>query len=527
MGLPSGPPRAGQGNSDDLWGSRSSLREDEGLIDWESPPVKTAQQSYTVPQLFGLFAMSYAYGFVFNSTATLVIPSEVQRLTPHKQSIWMSAIGGAGALSQLVAPLVGAWSDRLNRRVSFLVYGTFICVVGISLFFAVKAMNSMALLFTAYVVTMVGLSVVYSIVCALLNDCILPEQVGTGSGTLAILGTLGSGSGYTMFAMGYPIEYSYCCYIVSCVVCLGISVLFIPPNLDTMLAAASRHVAKSKEEEDGGCQHVCLHAISIPSPSRHPDFLYACLGRMLFNCGLAAQVYMQYYFRDIIHVKRPTQMMSWVAVMVLTGCIIAALPSGMLSDRVGKKPVIYTSIAICILSLLLFLTSSSPDAFLALGLLYGVGNVGYLSVDYAVGVAALPKHEQGKKSDGRDSRMEGIALEDTNSEGLHEDEVGASRRSKSEKNDFLQLLGAEHGGPPSTLNGVPIDAAKDLGIFAMSATAGTVVGQVLYGSLLDHYASEGDGGSSYSSFGFMVVFGTAGLSFFLAGLSVRWIRCVT
>eukprot|EP01063_Lacrimia_lanifica_P004097 TRINITY_DN12291_c0_g1_i1.p1 TRINITY_DN12291_c0_g1~~TRINITY_DN12291_c0_g1_i1.p1 ORF type:complete len:569 (+),score=167.39 TRINITY_DN12291_c0_g1_i1:108-1814(+) len=514
--------------------------------------TKKTQQWYSLADMLGLFAMSFSYGFIFNSLVVLVIPTEVNRLTPHKQSVWMSLIMGAGAVSQLGSPIVGAWSDHQRRRVSFLVYGTFACVAGIALFLAVSATNSMLLLLAAHVTTMIGLSIVYSMICALLNDCILPEQVGQGSGALAILGTVGSGCGYALFAFDCPLEYTYALYITSCVVCLGVCVLYLPPNFDQLLkeqaiaahqlqspirdrknepmpprplpddelslslrpagaVLRSKSTAAAADPERGGeddrdrllsngtpppasaaveeaarstTTEVLLNAITFPAPSRHPDFMWACMSRLMFNSGLAAQVYMTYYFRDVQKFTSPTRMVSLVAVSSLVGCTIAALPSGMLSDRVGKKPVIYAGIGVCVSALLLFLLlgggseEESTKQFLCLGLYYGVGNIAYLSVDYALGVTSLPRHS------------------------------------------------AATGADPA-LYGQPVDAAKDLGLFSMSATLGSVIGQVLYGFVLDLYGQVNDSMTTYHPHGFNVAFGAAGLFFVVSGLSVKWIKCVS
>eukprot|EP01060_Flectonema_neradi_P033906 TRINITY_DN5802_c1_g1_i1.p1 TRINITY_DN5802_c1_g1~~TRINITY_DN5802_c1_g1_i1.p1 ORF type:complete len:463 (+),score=33.36 TRINITY_DN5802_c1_g1_i1:77-1465(+) len=440
---------------------------------------KKTQRKHTLGEMLGLFALSFSYGFLYNSIIILVIPSEVQRLSPHKQSVWVSLIMGGGAISQLASPVIGAWSDRTNKRVSILFYGTFLAILGIIGFIIVRIINSMWVLLLSNLVTMIGLAIIYSMLCVLLNDCILPEQVGAGSGALAILGTIGSGCGYGMFAAGIPLVYTYTCYILSCLACLGVSLLFIPSNLDAMLSHAAEQLqsktsSTSTDSTQGGqlsLSQLFLSAVSLPSPSRYPDFSFACFGRLLFNSGLAAQVYMAYYFRDVLKASDPTKMVSMVAVMSLVGCTLAALPAGFLSDRVGKKPVIYVGISICVSAILSFLVLESIETLLLLGVYYGIGNIAYLSVDYAVGVAALPRAET----------EEGTA---------------------------------------------PIDAAKDLGIFSMSASLGSVMGQVLYGAVLDIYSNDMGGATSYSSAGFAVVFSLAALFFTLSGLSVRWIKCV-
>ena len=374
----------GEGNPRLVLSKEVVEREQCNTLDEDEVHCRTRiQRRYSLHDMLGLFAMSFCYGLIFQSVVVLVIPTEVQRLIQTKQSVWMSLIMAGGAVSQLSTPVVGAWSDRLHKRVTFLVYGSMICVVGITLFLAVKAANSLVLLFVAHMTTMIGLSVIYSMICALLNDCILPEQIGTGSGAIAILATLGSGCGYALFAIDIPLEYTYLTYIATCILCLGISVLYIPRNLDAMLKKTAEKIKERQavellsQSDDGevevqekprGTFGLFLDAITMPSPSRHPDFTFACLSRLLFNSGLAAQVYMAYYFRDVLLVKYPTQMVSIVAVSTLVGCIIAALPAGMLSDKVGKKPVVYTGVLVCMTSILLFLVTRSKEHFLILGL---------------------------------------------------------------------------------------------------------------------------------------------------------------
>jgi hypothetical protein len=96
--------------------------------------------------MLGLFAISFSYGFVFNSLNSIVVPKEIDRLMSENQSMWLglvmavctpdfqtsSTLGRgpvplpflfppkAGAFCQLAAPIMGAWSDRTGRRMPFL-----------------------------------------------------------------------------------------------------------------------------------------------------------------------------------------------------------------------------------------------------------------------------------------------------------------------------------------------------------------------------------------------------------------------
>jgi MFS family permease len=402
-----------------------------GSMDAEPAALKTTRP-WSMPQLMALFAVMFSYAFVFNTVSNIVIPQEIERLATSRQSIWVGLIMAAGALSQIATPVVGAWSDRSGVRTSYLFYGTVGTVVGIVIFLAAGTLNDMLMLFAAHVTTSIGLSVQYSMAQALLNDYVQDDQIGKGSGVMAVLAIIGSGLGYGMFALNVPLAYGYMAYIVASVVCLGICVVTIPPPNDAQQAALL--VKKRLAADTTWSQHVAL-ALSVPSPRKHADFFFACLGRALFNTGLGGQVYLVYYFRDVLRAPNPTQMASLVAVMALFGGLVGAVPAGILSDRIGKKPVIYGAIACCIASLSLFMVVREPMAVQLVGFLYGFGNVAYLSVDYALGVQSLPRHINGRG-----------------------------------------------------VRGAPINAAKDLGVFAMSATIGQLFGQVIYGALLEQFS---------------------------------------
>jgi len=397
------------------------------------------------------------------------------------------------------------------------VYGSVATIVGVVLFMTCVSVGDMSVLFIAHVVTSVGLSMQYSMVTALLNDHVVEEQVGKGSGTMAILAILGSGAGYVMFAVGTPLHFTYLSYMAATLLCLIVCLVTIPappvqPGASPQLAAnggtggsgtavdtptnaagpgsggaalnsgfhghPAHHHPRRRAAHLGTCQRLfsdVTHALSVPSPKRYPDFFFACLGRALFNTGLAGQVYLVYYFRDVLGADNPTQLASIVAVAALVGGVVGALPAGVISDRVGKKPVIYWSIAVCVTALISFMLVRDVFMLQAIGFIYGVGNVAYLSVDYALGVQSLPRR------------------------------VGSDGKPR----------------------GPPVDAAKDLGVFAMSATAGQLFGQVLYAAVLEQGGAVATTGFvQYAYTGFVGVYAVGCTAFAVSGVATTFIRTV-
>lgn len=552
-----------------------------------APSISAApvRRKFTLPQMLCLFSVSFSYAFVFNTVMTIVVPKEIERLASTRQSLWVGVVMALGAVCQLATPVVGSLSDRSGQRVSFLIYGTFVAIAGVVVFLMVATMRSLVLLFVAHSVTTLGLSVQYAMVTAMLNDYVCDEQMGKGSGTMAILAVAGSGAGYAMFALEAPLYYSYCSYILACVTCLGITVMAIPPegmnsspitkdppnrsignvkpggvgranpsSSTSFRHSAAGRLASGSHPSGGASLHAtpsgapasgthfvplppmtCLkqvtHSLSMPSPKKYPDFFYACLGRALFNMGLAGQVFLVYYVRDVLRLPNPVAATSLMAVMALVGSLVGALPAGLLSDRYGKKPVIFVAVAVCILSLLTFLALRTTLQLQLAGLIYGIGNVSYLSVDYALGVQTLPRqhHKHGDPRGGRATTAVGGG-NSTDRSGSSSGAGGGGVNGSSTACTTAQLLGAAGGasgnessesaplglplpalahagagasitmaptsGGTSSSSGHTMDAAKDLGVFAMSATIGQLVGQIIFGILLDWFAAvNGDMGS--------------------------------
>jgi len=492
------------------------------------------EQTFKVPlsirEMMGLFAISFSYGFVFNSLNSIVVPREIDRLMADKQSMWLGLVMSAGAFCQLAAPIMGAWSDRTGRRLPFLVHGSAVTIVGLTVFIATINLYSLSLLMVAHMCATVGLSIQYAIMTSLLSDCVADDQVGTGSGVIAMLAMLGSGFGYGMFACKFGLASSYLGYILAIVVCLGLSIACLPKSLDRYLGEISRRHKRPEDRRRAphphghGLSWMCvtdvLASLAPPSPAKYPDFAWACLSRSLFNAGLSGQVYLVYYFRDVIRVRDPIQAMSWVAVMALLGGILAAIPSGIMSDRVGKKPLVYISIAVTITALSLFMLAESLTHLLLIGLVFGVGNVAYLSVDYAIGVQVLPR------SDDVATPPVSPPISPSGRRALSSHERPFPRT--------VTMSGAV--GVPSDSQGSIVlprkagttDAAKDLGLFAMAATLGQLIGQLLYGAVLQGYAvTDGAHGEAhYSHWGYIAVYSTGGVMFLLSGLCMHFIQDV-
>lgn len=106
---------------------------------------------------------------------------------------------------------------------------------------------------------------------------------------------------------------------------------------------------------------------------------------------------MQFFIRDVIEVSAEdakTQT-ALVSIIMLACSSVVAVPCGMLSDHIGRRPLVYVA---CVLMAVVYLGWSLATQLweiLAWSAVFGVANGMYLSVDYALGCEKIPDKEGG------------------------------------------------------------------------------------------------------------------------------------
>ncbi|MFC6666641.1 MFS transporter [Deinococcus radiopugnans] len=112
---------------------------------------------------------------------------------------------------------------------------------------------------------------------------------------------------------------------------------------------------------------------------------------MLFSLGqYSVQPFLQYYNRDVMRQADAGTSTSIMLACIIVGSIVSALIGGRISDRVGRKPVIYVAGAAMAAAALLLLVAPSYPVALGLALFFGLGFGAFTSVDWALGSDAMP-----------------------------------------------------------------------------------------------------------------------------------------
>jgi MFS family permease len=129
------------------------------------------------------------------------------------------------------------------------------------------------------------------------------------------------------------------------------------------------------------------------NPRRDPDFAWVFITRLLMMLGIyTIQTFLQYYMKDVVGVPHPEAATTTFVIMLSLTSLVSTLAAGWLSDRFGRKRLVYISGALMATVGFIFIITHSLPLIIAAGAIFGLGYGAYLSVDWALVADVLPSH---------------------------------------------------------------------------------------------------------------------------------------
>jgi MFS family permease len=296
-------------------------------------------------------------------------------------------------VSMVVAPVFGALSDRVptrwGRRHPWLVVGTLLNIVGLIVLAYIPATPQAIV---PYVLAFMGIELFNNLATApysaLIPDVVPPEQRGSASGWMGLMTMLGSfvgtAVGFVLAIIGIAGAYWF------------IAVVMLVGMLGTVLTIKEPPVtATSPPFRWGGLWRGML------SPFRSRNFAWVFWTRFLVVMGtFTVQQFLQFYMKDVIGAPfrffgitlatDPAAATSFFLLTLLIGAIASSLVAGRLSDRYGRKLMVYLSGALQTAVVIVFIFYGSFELAVLLGLVFGLGYGAYQSVDWALATDVLP-----------------------------------------------------------------------------------------------------------------------------------------
>ena len=381
----------------------------------------------------------------------ILMPADVVRFVGETQKgTYLGLLVGIGAILALIMPpLVGTLSDRLGRRLPFLKWGVAVNVAGLavmglaSVLLTGAGMGGFWVYGLGYLLVQLGNNVATSPYSALIPELVPQQDRGRYSGVMGQLQAIGQLLGamvaFGLGQLGLPSYLSYLLIVLVLVASAAFTLSRVAePKLEArpegawswFLGALGRALAVVAVL--GGAYLLLAKAIpgfslvmafSLPllvviavvvalglerrgvvglTPSPHigtrlmsaflyQPFLWVFITRMLFSLGqYSVQPFLQYYNADVLGQKHPGTATSIMLACIIVGSIVSALIGGRLSDRLGRKPIIYVAGSVMAAAAVLLLFAPSFVAALVLALAFGLGYGAFVSVDWALGSDAMP-----------------------------------------------------------------------------------------------------------------------------------------
>jgi MFS family permease len=325
------------------------------------------------------------------------------------KEIALAILAFAGALvAMAVQPLVAAISDytitRWGRRKPYIFIGTVLDLV----FLAGLAWSNTFLAVFAFVVLLqFSSNFAQGPFQGYVPDLVPANQVGLASGLMGLMIILGNVTGLAFAGLGIASGFWQLGLI-------AVGVLELTTMLATVLTV--REPRKTMPPRSGGSLAEAVRG-TLRDVLSHRDFLWLLGSRFAFLVGASMLTrWAFFYMQDSIglSVEQTALAVTVAGAMILVFNGLSVFPSGMLSDRYGRKRMIYIACVIAFagmlplvvaqrdpaLSFLLDLPSGPvqviyPVAGLAV-ILVGVGFGTFIAVDWALMTDIIPKQTTGR-----------------------------------------------------------------------------------------------------------------------------------
>jgi MFS family permease len=355
--------------------------------------------------------------FHWQALLAIVIPSMVARfLDPRFKAINLSTVVTLGTLvAFIVNPLAGAASDyvrlRMGRRRPFMIVGTILNVAVLVLFAFAPSWFPSSILLVVFTVLFLLLQFSNNLNApwgAIIADKVPQYQRGIASGFNALFTLLGTAIGAVVAGSivngNLPLPAYRSAIAQIFLLIAAVQIIFV-----TYTVLMVREQPLSPE------QYVPFRLKNffkrfIFNPTRYPDLSWVLLARFLVMMGIWSVFYfLVYYFKDVIGAQTsrtiilntPFSGEQFNGVLFQPILLLMALPTsllgGWLSDRRGRKSIVYFTGAMMTLVAIIFIIFQNQYFALIGGACFGIAYGAYSSVDWALTTDVLPSNEEAGK----------------------------------------------------------------------------------------------------------------------------------
>ena len=354
-----------------------------------APMVAAPRERLPMSQLVTLSIYWLGIQTIWGGLNITIIPGRLDDLSRDTQGTLLAIIMLAGAVAPIIIqPTIGVISDytvtRWGRRKPYIVAGSLLDVVFLA---GIALNNDFVAMVAFYFLLQVSSNFAQGPFQGYVPDLVPARQVGLASGLMGLMLTLGTIVGVGIATLGGIID-----NVVLATLALGVV------EVVTMVIL----VATVDEGREGPPRTRSWREIALSAWGRdilgQRDVLWLLLVRLLFLGAYNATLIAIGYFRrshGLSDSDADTTVFLATAIVGVSTAL-AAIPGGRLSDRYGRRPVIWAAAAIAAIGLLGVAVAPSPALAVASWVPFGIGMGIFLSADWALMADVIPKETAGR-----------------------------------------------------------------------------------------------------------------------------------
>ena len=221
-------------------------------------------------------------------------------------------------------------------------------------------------------------------------DLVPAKQVGLASALVGMMQTLGYIAGGLIIALGYQFGEDFTIPIII----LGL--VELSTAVGTLLWVREGKAARDRAGRSWISIARSAWGLDI---LRERSFVYLVVSRLMFLAGINVLLGFFILYMERVFGFGPEEKGFWVPltqVSVAGLTALATIPSAVLSNRIGRKPVIYVACVTGAAGMLIAALAPGPEVFLLGALLMGTASGTFLAVDWALMTDIIPKAASGR-----------------------------------------------------------------------------------------------------------------------------------
>ena len=293
-------------------------------------------------------------------------------------------------LSILIQPTVGAISDytesRWGRRKPYIVFGSLLDLVFL---FGIATANNVLVLGVFASLLAVSTNIARGPFQGYVPDLISERQVGMASALVGLMQILGNVTGFLLVSLAVGLHRMELAIFAVAIV-----------ELVTMVAVVVRVSPGPPPLDRAGRSWLEIARTAWGTDIlRERSYVWLVASRLFFLMGGGMLVNLVITYLKQVHgqtIEEANATNTIILAIVVVANLLAIVPSARVSDRIGRKPVIYASCLVGAAGLAIAAIAPSIPVALVGAALFGASAGTFLAVDWALITDIIPRASSGR-----------------------------------------------------------------------------------------------------------------------------------